>query len=54
VPQSDAGYLSYPVFHDATGTNGALRAAYEPAKQLIFGSRPTFEECMAVIAGAVF
>jgi hypothetical protein len=52
VPQTDAGYLSYPVFHDATGANGALRAAYEPAKQLIFGPRPTFEECMAVIAGA--
>lgn len=52
VPQSDAGYLSYPIFQDATGANGALRAAYEPAKQLIFGPRPTFQECMAVIAGS--
>jgi len=49
VSQSDAGYLSYPVFQDASGANDALRAAYEPAKQLIFGTRPTFEECMAAI-----
>lgn len=52
VPQTDAGYLSYPVFQDATSANDALRRAYEPATQLIFGSRPTFDECMAVIAGA--
>ena len=50
VPQTDAGYLSYSVFRDVTGANSALRAAYEPTKQLIFGPRPTFEECMAVIA----
>jgi hypothetical protein len=29
--------------------NDALRGAYEPAKQLIFGTRPTFEGCMATI-----
>ncbi|TQO19599.1 nucleotidyltransferase AbiEii toxin of type IV toxin-antitoxin system [Rhodoglobus vestalii] len=51
IPQSDAGYLSYPVFQDAGGANDALRAAYEPAKQLIFGPRPAFEECMATIIG---
>jgi len=52
VPRPDAGYFSYPVFLNATGANDALRAAYEPAKQLIFGTRPLFEECMAVIQGS--
>jgi hypothetical protein len=49
LPRAEAGYLSYPVLQSATAANNALRAAYQPAKQLIFGPRPEFEECMAVI-----
>lgn len=52
VPRPEAGYFSYSVFETSTGANEALRAAYEPAKQLIFGPRPEFEECMTGILGS--
>jgi hypothetical protein len=52
VPRPATGYLSCSVFQDGTAANRAIRAAYEPAKELIFGQRPEFDECLAVIIGS--